>query len=61
MSAAVYAGNSNYSTSGYNTTNSTDSIYSSENPALIPAMTGSVSAGYTAAVAIGISVGTVSG
>lgn len=60
MSAAVYAGNSAYSTSGYDTKNSGDSIYKSESTALIPTMSGSVSAGYTAEISIGITVGSVS-
>ncbi|MDE1163274.1 MAG: hypothetical protein PW792_15225 [Acidobacteriaceae bacterium] len=59
-SAAVYAANSAYSTTGYDTKDSGDSIYKSETTPLIPALTGSTSAGYTGAVSVGIAVGTVS-
>lgn len=59
MSAAVYAGNSSYSTKGYDTTNAKDSIYASESPALMPTMSGTVADGYTATISLGIAVGAV--
>lgn len=59
QSAAVYAGNTSYSTASYDTTDAKDSIYAAESPTLLPALSGSVAAGFTAAISIGVAVGTI--
>jgi hypothetical protein len=57
----VYAANSAYKSGTRDTLNSADSIYKSEDPALLVGLSGSASTGYTASISIGINVGTIYG
>lgn len=59
---AVYTANSEYSRSATrDTLNATDSIYSSESPALLVSLTGSSSTAYTGSVSMGVETGTIYG
>jgi protocatechuate 3,4-dioxygenase beta subunit len=59
---AVYAANSAYSRSATrDTLNSSDSIYSSENPALLVSLSGSASTSYTGTISIGVTTDTIYG
>jgi len=61
-SSAIYAANSSYSRStSRDVLNSSDQIYSSEDPALLVNLSGSASAGYTGTISIGIETGTIFG
>jgi protocatechuate 3,4-dioxygenase beta subunit len=58
----VYAANSEYNrSSSRDILNANDSIYASENPALLVSLTGSSSTGYTGSISIGVETGTIYG
>lgn len=58
----VYVANSGYErSSSRDTLNSSDSIYSSESPALLVRLTGSASTAYTGSISIGVETGTIYG
>jgi len=62
ISTAVYAANSAYSRSATrDTTNSADSIYNQEDPALLVSLSGDATSGYSGTVSIGILEGTIYG
>jgi protocatechuate 3,4-dioxygenase beta subunit len=61
ISNAVYAANSSYKSAARDTANSADSIYGSEDPALLVSLNGNTSSGYTGTISIGINVGTIYG
>ena len=62
VSTAVYAANANYRRSSTrNTMNADDSVYTSENPALLLDLNGSDSTKYAGSVSIGITTGTIYG
>ena len=59
---AVYAANSEYARNATRgTLNADDSIYASEDPALLVSLTGSASTAYTGSISIGVETGTIYG